>query len=77
MKIASKRAEHVVAVGRDRDAGLEEVVGAPRQVLELERPAEHFADTRQHFHRFGGDFLADAVARDDCDLGSWRLGVGS
>ena len=67
MKIASKPRQRVVAVRRDGDAGLEEVVGAPRQVLELERPPEDLADARQHLHRFGGDVFPDAVAGDDCD----------
>ena len=58
-------AQHRVAVGRHRDAGLEEVVGAPRQRLELERSARTAADRAQHLDRFGGDFLADAVAGDD------------
>ncbi len=60
-------AQQVVAVRRHRDAGLEVVVGAPRQVLEVERRPETSTDGLEHLHRFGGDLLADAVARDDGD----------
>ena len=39
MKIASNSSRSMAyPLARDRDAGLEEVVGAPGQLLELERP---------------------------------------
>ena len=44
----------------------EEVVGAPRQVLELERPAEPLADGLEHLDGFGSDVLADPVTGNDC-----------
>ena len=58
-------AQHRVAVGRDGDAGLEEVVRAPRQFLDLEGPAVDIARTADHLDGFGGDLLADSITRDD------------
>ena len=58
-------AQHLVAVGRQRLAGLQIVIGAPRQVLEIEAAAEDLADGLQHLDGFRGDVLADAVAGDD------------
>ena len=60
-------AQEIVAARRHRHAGLQVVVGAPRQVLEVEPPSEPLADRRQHFDGLGGDVLADAVAGDECD----------
>ncbi len=62
--------QRVVAVRRNRDAGLEIVVSAPRQMLEIEAAAEALADGVENFHRFGGDFFADSIAGDDCDIQS-------
>ena len=61
MKIASNCRSTVVAVRRDRDPGLEKVVRAPRQRLEIERPPEPLAHRAQYFHRFSGDLFSDAV----------------
>ena len=61
-------AQQVVPVRRDRDTGFEEVIRAPRQLLEVERPPEPLADRAQHFHRFGGDLFADAVTGDKGDV---------
>ena len=58
-------AQHLVAVGRQRLAGLQVVIGAPRQVLEIEPASEHLAGRLQHLDRFGGDVLADSVAGND------------
>ena len=57
----------VVAVRRHRHLRVEVVVRAPRQVLEIERPAESLADRGQDLERFGRDVLADAVAWDECN----------
>src|SRR6185312_10493024 len=57
-------AQCVVAVLRDGDARLQEVIGAPRQMLEFELPAEHLAGARQHLHRFRGDFFSDSITRN-------------
>jgi hypothetical protein len=57
-------AQHRIAVRRHRDAGLQVVLGAPRQHLEIEARAEHFFDCSQHFHRFRGRFHADSIAGD-------------
>ena len=58
-------AQHLVAVGGQRLAGLQVVIGAPRQMLEIEAAAEDVADRLQDLDGFGGDVLADAVAGDD------------
>jgi hypothetical protein len=55
-------AQHRVAVRRNGDAGLQVVVGAPRQHLELERPPEDVAGGAKNLDRFGGDVDADAVS---------------
>ena len=57
-------AQRVVPVRRDRDAGLQIVIRAPRQLLELERPAILLPDRLDHFHRFGRDFAAYSIAWD-------------
>ena len=67
MKMASKLVpQHRVAVRRHRDAGLQVVVGAPRQRLEIELPPEHLADRAHRLDRFRGRLDADAVAGNDC-----------
>ena len=58
-------AQQVVAVRRNRDASLEIVVRAPRQLLELEGTAESLADGFDDFDGFGGDVFANAVAGND------------
>ena len=67
MKIASKPRKQVVAARRDRDLRFEVVVGAPREMLDLEAAAESVADGVDDFQCLGGDVLADAVSGDDCD----------
>src|SRR5262249_30078293 len=49
----------------NRDAGLQVMVGAPRQHLELDRPAEGAGDRAKHLHRFGGRLDPDPVAGND------------
>ena len=58
-------AQHLVAVGGQRLAGLQVVIGAPRQMLEIEAAAERLADRLQDLDRFRRDVLADPVAGDD------------
>ena len=67
MKIGVELPQVVVAVRRQRHLRLEVVVRAPRQLLDIEAPAEPLADRRQDLESLGGDVLADAVAGDDCD----------
>ena len=57
--------QHGIAIGRNRDAGGQIVIGAPRQRLQHERATKHFADRAKHLDGFGGDIDADAVARYD------------
>ena len=61
-------AQHLVAVGGQRLAGLQVVIGAPRQMLEIEAAAERVADGLQDFHSFRRDVLADPVSGDDRDI---------
>ena len=75
MKMASNCPQVVVAVGRQGDAGLEVVVGAPRQVLDIKPPSEPLADRSQDLEGLGGDVLADAVARDECDAHGICTGI--
>ena len=58
-------AQHLVAVGGQRLAGLQVVIGAPRQVLEIETAAERVSDGLQDFDSFRRDVLPDAVSRND------------
>ena len=60
-------AQHVVAVGRQRDTCREIVVRAPRQCVELQWSPRHVANCLKDFHRFCSDVLADSVSWDDCD----------
>jgi len=60
-------AQHLVAVGGQRLAGLEVVIGAPRQVLEIETAAERDAGGLQDFDSFRRDVLANPVSCYDCD----------
>ena len=60
-------AQQIVSVGRNRDAGLQVVIGAPRQVFEIEAAAEPLADRAEHLDGLGGDLLPDAVTRNDCE----------
>ena len=53
------RSERVVAAWRNRHAGLQIVVGAPRQFLEFEA-----ANGAEHLDRLRGHLAADAVAGD-------------
>ena len=55
-------AQRVVTAGRDRDAGLQVVIRAPRQLHQV-----HSADNAQHLHRRGDDLLADPVAGNNRD----------
>src|SRR5262245_32565727 len=57
-----------VAVGRNRDAGLQIMIGAPGQHLELDRSSEHVSRAAQHLDGFSRDIDADAIPRDDRDL---------
>ena len=61
-------AQHLVSVRGKRLAGLQKVIGAPRQMLKVDPPAKDRADRLQHLDGFGGDVLADAVAGDDRNL---------
>ena len=54
-----ERSQRVVAVRGNRLAGREVVIGAPRQVMEIDA-----ADRLEDLHGLGGDLLADAVAGD-------------
>ena len=58
-------AQRRVAVRRQADAGLQIVVGAVRQHLEIDGPAENFARGAKHFHGFGGHVNANSVTCDD------------
>src|SRR5947208_15520793 len=58
-------AQHRVAVRRQRDAGLQVIVGAVRQHLEIERPAERVADRANDLDGLGGDVDADAITGYD------------
>ena len=59
-------AQHAVAVRRQRLAGGEKVIGAPRQVDEIDRSRRRRGGRGlEHLDRLGGDVLADAVAGDD------------
>ena len=66
-------AEHRVAVGWNRDAGVEKIVGTPRQRLEIERPPEDLAHAPQHADRFGRHFLPNPVAGDDREFHVSRM----
>ena len=68
MKDRIELSQRVVAARRNGDPGLEVVVGAPRQVLEIEPPAEAIGHDLEDLDDFGGDFLADTVAGDDGDV---------
>ncbi len=76
-----ERAQCVVSVGRNRLAGVEIVVGAPRQMMQIDP-----ADRLENLHRLGDHLFADAVAGNDRDLmchqrilvgarGVWRSSV--
>src|SRR3954470_23031581 len=69
-------AQHGVAVWRNRDAGLQKMLGAPRQHLEIELPSEHSADGLQGFHGFGGRLDAAAVPGND-SYAPWILSMAS
>jgi hypothetical protein len=58
-------AQHLVAVGRQGLTRLQVVIGAPRQLHQVEPAAEHVAGGLQNLERFGGDVFADSVAGDD------------
>jgi hypothetical protein len=58
-----ERPKRVVTTGWNGDAGLEEMVRAPRQLLNLD--AAHIEEDAR---RFGNDLGADTVARYDCKL---------
>ena len=51
-------AQHLVAVGGQRLAGLQIVIGAPREMLEIETAAEHVADGFQDLDSFRRDVLS-------------------
>src|SRR6185295_11754388 len=57
--------QQVEPAGRHRDAGLEKVVRAPRQLLELERSSRSRRDGFENLDCFCCDFLADPVAGND------------
>jgi len=54
-------------IRRHGDTGREVVVGAPREVLELDRQREALGRGLQHLHRLHGHVLADAVSRHHGD----------
>ena len=58
-------AQHRVAVGRHRDAGPQEMIGAPGQLLDIEPVPEDVPDRTHGFDRFRRRLDADAVAGDD------------
>ena len=66
-------AQVIVPVRRDGHTGLQVVIGAPGQVLHVERPPEAIARRRQHLHRFRGDFLSNSVAGDYRYAHLWSL----
>ena len=68
MKIAEKLSRRSsIAPARDRDSGLEVVVGAPRKVDQLERQGMALRGGLHHLDRFGGDVAADAISGQDSD----------
>ena len=60
-------AQQLVAIGGHRFAGLQIVIGAPREMLEIETASEHVADGLQDLDSFRCDVLPDPVSRDDCN----------
>ena len=60
--------QRVVAAGRQGHAGLQVVIGAPRQQLEPQRDPEALLDRAQDLDRFGGHLAADAVAGNHGDV---------
>src|SRR5439155_8330335 len=66
-------AEGVVPVRRNGDARLQEVVGAPRKMLELERASGFPAHRLDNSDGFGGDFASNAVTWNDSNFD--RLGL--
>ena len=68
-------AQHGIAVGRNRDAGGQIVIGAPGQRFEHDLTPEHVADRAKHFDGFGRDIHSDPVTRDDGDTHDQRSAV--
>ena len=66
-------AQHRVAVRREADAGLQEIVRAVRQHLEVEGAAEHAPDRADHLDRFRRDVNANPVAGNHRDA-HWIIG---
>ena len=60
-------AQHRVPVRRHGHAGLEVVLGAPREFFDNERAPEDVTDAAEHTNRLSDHFLADSVAGDQRD----------
>src|SRR5439155_26237652 len=66
-------AQHRVAVGRQADARLEEVVGAVRQHFQVECAAEHIARSANDLDGFRSDIDADAITGNN-GYAHWVIG---
>jgi hypothetical protein len=62
--------QQLVAVRRQRDAGLQIVIGPPGQVFEVQRQAKASRGGGQHRNRCRGHLPPDAVPRNDADVHS-------